>query len=85
MEINFHSLTDHLSSNAGYLRGVTHGLEIAWMLMETHNIGGAFRADMVSACNTAMEFRTDHKPHPALLDELMKAIRIKRNEQADDD
>lgn len=79
VDLKMYTLKEYNASDAGYLRGVTHGLEIAWMLMERHNISGTFKADMARACNVAMEFRTDHKPHPALMDELMQAIRNRKS------
>jgi len=69
------------TSDAGYLRGVTHGLEIAWLLLENHGIAGKFKADMVSACNIAMEYRTDHQHHPALMDELLAELRHRKRSQ----
>jgi len=69
------------AGESGYRRGVVHGLEIAWRLMEACKISGRFRKELADACDVAMEFRYDRKSHPTLTDDIFARLAHTRGKQ----
>jgi hypothetical protein len=68
------------ASEAGYRRGVSHGLEVAWTLMQRCDSYQRFKVELAEACDVSMEFRSDHKEHPTLTrDILLRAKGTKDN------
>lgn len=63
--------------NRFYKKGVTHGLEIAWQLMQKYPICNQLKNDMTMACNTALQYRLDRDPHPQLMDDVLGATRAR--------